>query len=375
MGLALLTRVALFLSVSPLAAPIPVHAFGSLPDGRPVHLYTLNNRQGLSAVISDFGGTVVRLEVPDRAGTSADVVLGFNGLPDYETKSPYFGCLIGRVGNRIAKGKFSLDGKTYTLATNNHPGGISCHLHGGKEGFDKKLWKSEPTTKNGLPALRLSYQSPDGEEGYPGNLSVEVVYSLTDDNSLRIDYTATTDRPTPVNLTNHSYFNLRGEGQGTILDHEITIHASRFTPVDEGLIPTGELAPVAGTPLDFRQAHRIGERIEAANPQLKYARGYDHNFVLDGPAGELRLAATVREPTTGRVMEVLTTEPGMQFYSGNFLDGTTTGKSGEKYVFRGALALETQHFPDSVNHPNFPNTILKPGETYRSTTVYRFSAK
>lgn len=361
--------------MSPLAAPIPVHAFGSLPDGRPVHLYTLNNNKGLTAVISDFGGTVVRLEVPDRDGKTADVVLGFNGLPDYETKSPYFGCLIGRVGNRIAEGKFSLEGKTYTLVTNNRPGGIPCHLHGGKHGFDKKLWKAESTAKNGLPALRLSYQSPDGEEGYPGNLAVEVVYSVTEDDSLCIEYKATTDQATPVNLTNHSYFNLRGEGQGTILDHEMKIQASRFTAVNAGLIPTGELVPVSGTPLDFIQPHRIGERIEAKDQQLKYAGGYDHNYVIDGAPGELRSAAIVREPTSGRVMEVLTTEPGMQFYSGNFLDGTLKGKAGQVYVLNGAFALETQHYPDSVNHPQFPTTILKPGETYRSTTVYRFSAK
>lgn len=357
------------------ADSIPIHSFGSLPDGRAAHLYTLDNHQGLKAVISDFGGTVVKLETPDRAGKTVDVVLGFNALPDYETKSPYFGCLIGRVGNRIAHGKFYLDGKTYTLATNNDPGGVPCHLHGGKRGFDKVLWKAEPTTKDGLPALRLSYHSPAGEEGYPGNLDVVVVYSVTSDNSLAIDYTATTDQATPVNLTNHSYFNLRGEGDGTVLDHELTLQAARYTPVDKGLIPTGKIEPVAGTPLDFTQAHRIGERIGADNPQLKYAGGYDHNFVLDGEPGKLRLAATVREPTTGRVMEVLTTEPGMQFYSGNFLDGSLTGKSGRPYLLRGALALETQHFPDSVNHPNFPSIILRPGEIYRTTTVYRFSAK
>jgi aldose 1-epimerase len=373
--LALLLCIDLFTRVSLFAEFHPVQSFGTLADGRPVHLYTLENRTGLKAVISDYGGTVVSLRVPDRAGQSADVVLGFNSLAEYQTKSPYFGSLVGRVGNRIAHGKFSLDGKVYTLAKNDAPSGIPCHLHGGMRGFDKVLWTAEQIRREDLPALRLRYRSADGEEGYPGNLDVVVVYSLTADNGLRIDYSATTDQATPVNLTNHSYFNLRGEGQGTILDHELTIHAARFTPVDAGLIPTGEFAPVAGTPFDFTQPHAIGERIDAADQQLKFGIGYDHNYVLDRADGKLRVVATLREPGTGRTMDVLTTEPGMQFYSGNQLNGKALGKSGRPYTRRTGFALETQHHPDSVNQPNFPTTILRPGETYRSTTIYRFSAK
>ena len=373
--LALRACFGLFSTVSLSAASLPVQSFGILADGRPVHLYTLENKTGLKAVISDWGGTLVSLHVPDARGRSADVVLGFNTLEDYQTKSPYFGCIVGRVGNRIAHGKFTLDGKTYTLATNDEPGGIPCHLHGGLRGFDKVRWTAEPTTRDGLPALLLRYTSVDGEEGYPGNLKVEVLYAVTAENGLRIDYMATTDQATPVNLTNHSYFNLRGEGEGSILDHELTLYASRITAVDRGLIPTGELTPVAGTALDFRQTHRIGERIDAADEQLKFGGGYDHNFVVDHANGELRVAAKVREPVTGRIMEVLTTEPGIQFYSGNFLTGNGVGKSGRPHDYRTGFALETQHFPDSVNQSGFPSTILRPGETYRSTTVYRFPGK
>ena len=373
--LALLLSISLFTGVSHSAEILPVRSFGTLEDGRPVSLYTLETTSGMRAVISNYGGIVVSLHVPDRQGKSADVVLGFDSLQDYQTKSPYFGCLVGRYGNRIAHGRFSLDGKAYTLATNNSPGGIPCHLHGGNRGFDKVLWAAEPSMRDGLPALRLKYRSVDGEEGYPGNLDVEVVYSVTADNGLRIDYSATTDKPTPVNLTNHSYFNLRGEGQGTVLDHELAIRAAHYTPVNAGMIPTGEIAPVAGTPFDFNQPHAIGERIEADNQQLKHGIGYDHNYVIDGAPGELRLAATVREPVSGRIMEVLTTEPGVQFYSGNHLNGKLIGKSGQPYVRRSGLALETQHYPDSVNQPNFPSTILRPGATYRTTTIYRFSAK
>lgn len=364
----------------PGACAHPMHSishqsFGQLPDGRATQLYTLRHTNGFQAEISDFGGTVVRLLAPDRDGKLADVVLGFDSIEPYPKRSPFFGAIVGRVGNRIAGGTFTLDGETYTLATNNSPAGRPCTLHGGVVGFDKVLWDATITTRDGMPALRLTYASKDGEEGFPGTLNVEVVYSLTPDNGLRIDYTATTDKPTPVNLTNHSYFNLRGEGEGTILDHEVTIQAARYTPVGAGLIPTGELAPVAGTPFDFTTPHRVGERIGQRDPQLENANGYDHNFVLDAARGQLALAATVFEPESGRVLEVLTTEPGVQFYSGNFLNGRLTGKSGKPYVFRGALCLETQHFPDSVNQPSFPSTVLRPGETYRSTTVYRFSTR
>jgi aldose 1-epimerase len=350
--------------------------FGRIPDGRTAQLFTLKLPSGLQADIADFGGTVVRLLVPDRTGKRGDVVLGFNDAETYATKSPYFGCLIGRFGNRIAAGRFSLDGRDYTLATNNFPGGIPCHLHGGPEGFHRKLWTAEQGNQDGNPTLRLTYLSRDGEEGYPGNMAVSVVYSLTADQSLRIDYEATCDQPTPINLTNHSYFNLQGEGTGDILSHELTSPAAHYTPVNAGQIPTGEIAPVAGTPFDFRTAHTIGSRINQAHPQLADDCGYDHNFVL--PAGKTStptLAAKIYEPRSGRIMEVLTTEPGVQFYSGNFLDGTLTGKTGQPYPKRSGFCLETQHFPDSPNQPTFPNTILRPGQTYRSSTIHRFSVK
>lgn len=349
-------------------------SFGKLPDGRTARLFTLTSASGFQAEISDFGGTVVRLFAPDRTGRLADVVLGFDSVERYPAESPHFGAIIGRVGNRIAGGKFSLGAKTYSLATNNSPDGIPCHLHGGNVGFDKILWSAELATVAGQPALRLRYTSADGEEGYPGELSTEVTYSLTPDQGLRIDYRATTDQSTPVNLTNHSYFNLAGAGHGDVLDHEITLRASRFTPVHPGLIPTGDRALVAGTPFDFTSTHRIGARIGADHEQLRLGAGYDHNWVLDSTDGQLALAATVYEPASGRVLEVLTTEPGIQFYTGNFLTGRLTGKSGATYAHRGGLCLETQHFPDSVNQPSFPSTLLHPGQTYRSTTVYRFSS-
>jgi aldose 1-epimerase len=354
---------------------VPRKPFGRLSDGRETHLYTLRNAKGFQADIADYGGTVVRLLVPDRDGKLADVVLGFNSIDPYPGQSPYFGALIGRVGNRIAHGKFSLDGKTCSLATNNSPGGIACTLHGGVMGFDKVIWAAEPTTRDGRPALRLHYMSKDGEEGFPGNLKVEVVYSITADNGLRIDYTATTDKATPINLTNHSYFNLSGEGSGTILDHVLMVNAKHYTPVDKGLIPTGEIAAVTGTPFDFTAPHAIGERVAANDEQLRFGGGYDHNFVLDSKGGALALAASVYEPKSGRKLEVLTTEPGLQFYCGNFLDGKLTGKSGRPYVYRGGFCLETQHFPDSINHPSFPTTVLRPGQEYRTTTVYRFSTR
>jgi aldose 1-epimerase len=331
-------------------------------------------------VISDLGGIVVRLTAPDRHGRFADVVLGYNALEDYlrPGHSPYFGALIGRYGNRIAGGHFTIDGKTATLAVNNGPNS----LHGGLKGFDKVVWQAKPLAVDGAASLELHYRSVDGEEGYPGTLDVTVVYRLTADNALRIEYTATTDKATPVNLTHHSYFNLKGEGEGDILGHELKIAASRFTPVDAGLIPTGELRAVQGSPFDFTTPHTIGERVGANDEQLRLGNGYDHNWVLDNQGGTLALAAVAHEPTTGRVMEVLTTEPGIQCYIGNFLpkaDGpdarSQIGKSGRPYHFREAFCLETQHYPDSPNHPEFPSTILRPGKELRSVTVYRFSAR
>lgn len=350
-------------------------SFGKLPDGREAQLYTLTNSRGARVDITDYGATIVRLFVPDRTGQLDDVVLGYNRVEDYVKASPFFGAVVGRVGNRIAHGRFTLDGQTYTLATNNTPGGIPCHLHGGQVGFDKVLWTGELLTVNGAKALRLTYRSRDGEEGYPGNLDVSVTYTLGEDNSLRCDYAATTDRATPVNLTQHSYFNLRGEGRGDILSHRLQLHAARFTAVNAGLIPTGELAPVAGTPLDFTTANLIGERIDAAHEQLRFAGGYDHNWVLDAARGTLALAASVEEPTTGRTLEVWTEEPGIQFYAGNFLDGSYIGKRGQPYAYRNGFCLETQHFPDSVNQPAFPSTILRPGAAYRTATVFKFGTR
>jgi len=347
--------------------------FGTLPDGRQTQLFVLENPAGFRAEITDLGGIVVRLLAPDRDGNLADVTLGFDNTTDYLERSPYFGAIIGRYANRIAAGEFVLDGKAYSLTNTSGPGRTRDHLHGGRVGFDEVLWQAEPTTIEGEPALRLGYLSRDGEEGYPGNLNVEVTYTVTDDSSLRIDYRATTDKATPVNLTNHAYFNLRGEGNDTILNHLLSLNAHRFTPVTPDNIPTGKLRPVVGTPFDFLRPHSIGNRIDAENEQLRYGRGYDHNFVLDGGGANLEWAATVSEPESGRVMEVLTTEPGMQFYTGNFLDGTLKGKSGRPYLRRSGFCLETQHFPDSPNQPDFPSTILRPGATYRSTTVYRFS--
>lgn len=351
-----------------------MQSFGHLPDGTAARLFRLANAQGFRAEISDYGGTIVRLFAPDRQGALGDVVLGFDRVADYVAHSPYFGAIVGRCGNRIAGGRFSLDGHTYALAQNNTPGGIPCHLHGGRRGFDKVLWSAQPGNTADGPALRLTHRSVDGDEGYPGNLDVSVVYTVTADNALRIDYRATTDRATPVNLTNHSYFNLAGHDSGSVLDHTLEVQAARFTPVNAGLIPTGELAAVEGTPLDFRTAHRIGARIEAAHEQLRVASGYDHNFVFDPvPSAEApRLVATAEDPRSGRVLDVLTTEPGVQFYSGNFLDGSFAGKDGRVYQRRDGFCLETQHFPDSPNQPQFPSVILRPGHTLRSTTTYRF---
>ncbi|MEX2117896.1 MAG: aldose epimerase family protein [Bacteroidota bacterium] len=342
--------------------------FGTV-DGKEITLYTLKSRSGVEARITNFGGILVSLSVPDRNEKNEDIVLGFDSLESYVQKHPYFGALIGRYGNRIGKGKFKLGGFEYTLAVNNGPN----HLHGGVRGFDKAVWAGEERQEKDARSVVLSYRSADGEEGYPGNLDVRVVYTLTDSNELRIDYAATTDKPTIVNLTHHSYFNLAGQGSGTILDHELFIDADRFTPVDEELIPTGELRGVERSPMDFRKPTRIGVRIHDKDAQLLFGKGYDHNWVLNRKDKGLFLAGTVSEEKSGRVMEVWTTEPGLQFYCGNFLDGTDVGKSGMRYEHRYGLCLETQHFPDSPNKPQFPSTVLKPGETYSSTTVYKFS--
>jgi len=346
-------------------------AFGKTAAGAEVELYTLANAKGMEADIMTYGGIVVSLKTPDRAGQMADIVLGFDKLDGYLKGHPYFGAIIGRYGNRIRKGKFTLNGAEYTLAQNNGDN----HLHGGLVGFDKVVWKALDATRTDGQALELSYTSKDGEEGYPGNLTVTVTYTLTENNELRIDYAATTDKDTVVNLTNHSYFNLAGQGQGDILGHEVTVYADKFTPVDKGLIPTGELRPVAGTPFDFRQPHAIGERIDQKEEQLIFGKGYDHNFVLNNQGSSLALAARVKEPKSGRVMEVHTTEPGLQFYTGNFLDGTLTGKAGKVYQQRFAFCMETQHFPDSPNKPAFPSVVLKHGQHYKTTTIYQFSAE
>ena len=345
----------------------------SMYQGKPVDMVTLKNKNGIELQALSYGGIITSLRVPDRSGTFADVVLGFDKPESYwgDPPPPFFGAIIGRYGNRIAKGKFTLDGKTYSLATNNGPN----HLHGGNKGFDKQLWTI--TTKEspqGSSAI-FTRASPDGEEGYPGTLQARVTYTLTDRNELILEYHATTDKPTPVNLTQHTYWNLAGEGSGDILEELLTINADRYTPVDDTLIPTGDLASVAGTPFDFRQSTAIGARIEQNNDQLKKGPGYDHNWVLNRTGSGLEFAARLTDPKSGRTLEIATTEPGLQFYSGNFLDGTLKGKSGHAYVRRSGLCLETQHFPDSPNHPGFPSTILQPGKTYDSKTVMTFGVK
>jgi len=346
-------------------------AFGNLPDGAPIELYTLSNDKGMQAGIMTYGGAVVSLTVPDRGGKYADVVLGMQDLAGYLTPVPYFGAIIGRYGNRIGKAQFTLDGKVFHLPAND----AANTLHGGLKGFDKHVWKATAGSSAEGETLELTYTSQDGEEGFPGSLTTKVVYTLTAKNELKIDYTATTDKNTVVNLTNHSYFNLAGPGEGDILQHQVMIAADRFTPVDAGLIPTGELRPVKGTPFDFTKSTAIGARIGQDDEQLKLGKGYDHNWVLNKGSGGLTKAAEVHEPQTGRVMQVWTTEPALQFYTGNFLDGTLKGKGGKPYPRRGAFCMETQHYPDSPNKPAFPSTELKPGATYHTTTVYRFSAK
>jgi len=354
----------------PLEKPgVARQPFGQTSDGTPVEMFVLTNRQGVQVRAITYGGIITSLRVPDRAGTMADVVHGFDSIEGYLKGHPYFGSIVGRYGNRIARGQFSLGGQTYTLAVNNGPN----HLHGGLKGFDKAVWQGEPLP-NGT-GVAFSRTSPDGEEGYPGNLKARVTYTLSDANELSIAYEATTDKPTPVNLTQHTYFNLAGHDSGDILGHELTIHADRYTPVDSTLIPTGELAPVAGTPFDFRKGERVGSRINTAHEQLKHAGGYDHNFVLNRTGDGLQPAARLVDPKSGRTLEVSTSEPGLQFYSGNFLDGRLTGKGDVVYAHRSGLCLETQHFPDSPNKPGFPSTILNPGETYRTSTVFRFGVR
>ena len=362
-----LARAILLSMATSLAAhgAVSKAAFGTTPDGKQVDIYTLKS-PAVEARIMTYGARIVSINTADKTGKTADVVLGYSSLQGYlDDKKTYFGSIVGRYGNRIAHGKFSIDGNNYQLPLNNN--GINT-LHGGTVGFDSLVW----TGKEIPNGVEMTLNSPDGDQGFPGTLTAHVRYTLSG-NALKIDYTETSDKPTVVNLTNHSYFNLGGEGSGTVLDETIMIDADRYTPTDAGLIPTGELAPVAGTPFDFRKPTAIGARINAADAQLKMAGGYDHNWVLNGANGTMKLAARVHDPNSGRTLTVTTTEPGVQFYTGNFLDGTLTGPSGQKYVKNAALCLETQHFPDSPNHPDFPSTLLKPGETRHSTTVFTFS--
>lgn len=357
--------------VTPTEA-IPRARFGLMPDGQEIGVYTLRNAAGVEVRVIEYGGTIVSLRVPDRHGRFEDVVLGFDVLDPYLSGTPYFGAIIGRFGNRIAEGRFTLDGQTYVLAQNNG----SNHLHGGRIGFDKVVWQATPFRSDEGVGLVLTYTSPDGEEGYPGNLQVRVTYTLTDASELIVDYDAVTDRATPVNLTQHTYFNLAGDDHPDILGHVLTLNADAFLPVDTTLIPTGEFRPVDGTPFDFRTPTPIGTRIDADDEQIRAGGGYDHCWVLNASGGDaLTLAARLYSPESGRVMEVFTTEPGIQFYSGNFLGSTPTGRGGVNYGHRAGLALETQHFPNSPNEPNFPSTILEPGDTYRTRTVYKFSVQ
>ncbi|HLR04850.1 MAG TPA: aldose epimerase family protein [Pyrinomonadaceae bacterium] len=352
-------------------AKVTKEGFGKTPDGQDADIYTLTNSGGAEVKITNYGGIVTSLRVPDRNGKLDDIVLGFDNLDAYLKGHPYFGAIIGRYGNRIAKGRFTLHGVEYKLAVNNGEN----HLHGGTKGFDKVVWNAKPRKVANGAALELTYLNKDGEEGYPGNLSVKVVYTLTNANELKIDYSATTDKDTVVNLTHHSYFNLAGQGNGDILNHRLFVNAARFTPTDAGSIPTGELRSVRGTPFDFTRATTIGARINQDYEQLRLGKGYDHNFVLNGKIGTLRRVARVSESTSGRAMEVWTTEPGMQLYSGNFLDGTLTGKDGKVYQQRYGFCLETQHYPDSPNKPKFPTTVLRKGDRYHTITIYKFSVR
>ena len=354
---------------------VSVRPFGKTADGQDVKMYRLAGAGGVVMDVLDYGGTVVRLYTPDRNGKLTDITLGFNTVAEYEAHDSYFGALIGRYCNRIAKGKFTLDGRTYQLPLNNNPGGLPCSLHGGKKGFDRHVWKVEPFKRGESVGLKLTMTSPNGDQGYPGKLDVVVKYVLTPENVWRIEYEAVTDKPTPVNLTQHVFFNFKGEAQGTILDHELTILGDKITVVDAGLIPNGVLADVAGSAFDFTTPHKIGERIDWQNDQLTYGGGYDQNFVLRNQTGQMAKAAELYEDSTGRYMEIWTTEPALQFYCGNFLTDRIAGKQGRNLCFRGGLALETQHIPNSVNLPQFPSTILRPGEVYKTVTEYRFGRK
>jgi aldose 1-epimerase len=350
-------------------------SFGVTSTDDEVFLYTLKNENGIRISISNYGGTVSECWVPDRKGVFADVALGYSDVESYIRNSPYFGAIIGRVGNRTGGASFEMDGVRYALGQTNAPGEKPIHLHGGIEGFDKKIWEPNPLIRNGEPVLELRYRSKSGEEGYPGNLDVLVTYTLTNADELRIDYHAVTDHATPINLTNHSYFNLKGEGKGDILGHIVRVAAHKIVEVDSDMVPTGKLLDVKGTPFDLNTPVTIGDKIDSDSVQLKHAGGFDHCHVLDSTGGTLAWAAEVYEPESGRVIEVLTEEPGIQFYCGNWLDGSCIGKSGISYGRRHGFCLETQHFPNSINHKAFPSTILRPGETYETTTLYRFSTR
>jgi aldose 1-epimerase len=355
------------------ADKIAMESFGKLPDGKEAKVYTLTNKNGLRAKLSDLGATLVAMEVPDKGGKVADVTHGFDSAEGYLSEgNPYFGATVGRFGNRIAKGVFTLNGKEYTLATNNEPGGIPCHLHGGKVGFNKRMWTAEPDEK--ANAVTFTYVSPDGEEGYPGTLTTKVTYTLTEANELKWEVSATTDAPTVLNIVHHSYWNLSGDPTTSINDHVLMLDADKYLPTDAGLIPTGKLDPVSGTPMDFTKPTAIGERVEANFEALKLGGGYDHAWVLTPKQG-VRLAARLKDPKTGRVLEISTDKPAVQFYGGNFLDGKVAGKKGVKYAHRTACCLETENFPDAPNHPGFPSAVLKPGETYTHTMVHKFLAE
>ncbi len=353
------------------SAQVQTSEYGKLADGRAVRLFTFSNPHGITARVMEWGATLVGVDVPDAKGTTADVTLGYDSLDGWRGNKSYFGATVGRFGNRIAHGRFTLDGKTYTLATNDSPGGIPCALHGGLRGFDKRLWHGEPWERNGERGVTLTYTSADGEEGYPGEMQVTVTYTLSDANELTWAVTATTNKPTIVNIVQHTYWNLTGDPKRTILDHQVQLLADQYLPTNAGLIPTGQLAPVAGTPMDFRQPERVGARIDDAFEALKLAGGYDHCWVLRAGQG-VRLAAVVRDPVSGRTLEVLTDQPGIQFYTGNFLDGTAVGKGGIAYARRTGLCLETERMPDAPNQPEFPSAVLRPGQTYHHTLVWRF---